>query len=98
LNGKVERSQRTDLDEFYSTVDLRDPELEQQLAEWEFYYNWHRPHCSLSGKTPTDQYAELIHQTPLWEEVEQMYDRSKERVGDRDYIQDSATGALTLAL
>jgi hypothetical protein len=22
----------------YSTVDLKDPELE--LAEWEFYYNW----------------------------------------------------------
>lgn len=25
LNGKVERSQRTDLEEFYSTVDLKDP-------------------------------------------------------------------------
>jgi hypothetical protein len=24
LNGKVERSQKTDLDEFYSTVDLAD--------------------------------------------------------------------------
>jgi transposase InsO family protein len=27
LNGKVERSQRTDLDEFYATVDLSDPAL-----------------------------------------------------------------------
>ena len=27
LNGKVERSQRTDLDEFYSTVDLKILEL-----------------------------------------------------------------------
>jgi transposase InsO family protein len=42
LNGKVERSQRTDLDEFYSTVDLKDPELQLRLAEWEFYYNWYR--------------------------------------------------------
>lgn len=27
LNGKVERTQRTYLDEFYSTVDIKDPDL-----------------------------------------------------------------------
>jgi transposase InsO family protein len=27
LNGKVERSQRTDLDEFYNSVDLKDLKL-----------------------------------------------------------------------
>jgi transposase InsO family protein len=83
LNGKVERSQRMDLmdlDEFYSTVDLKDPELQIQLAEWEFYYNWCRPHSALGGKTPNDRYLELIHQTPLWEEVGRLYDRSKERI------------------
>jgi transposase InsO family protein len=42
LNGKVERSQRTDLDEFYSTVDIGSPDLEQQLQEWQHDYNWHR--------------------------------------------------------
>lgn len=31
LNGKVERSQRTDLEEFYPTVDLNDPNLEDLL-------------------------------------------------------------------
>lgn len=31
LNGKVERSQRTDLDEFYSTVDIGSPDLKEQL-------------------------------------------------------------------
>lgn len=35
LNGKVERSQRTDLDEFYSTVDIKDPLLSDLLAEWQ---------------------------------------------------------------
>ena len=33
LNGKVERSQRTDLDEFYSTVDLKNSDLHTLLAE-----------------------------------------------------------------
>jgi transposase len=28
LNGKVERSQRTDIEEIYSTVDLKSPDLE----------------------------------------------------------------------
>ena len=52
LNGKVERSQRTDLDEFYSTVDIKDPLLPDLLAQWQHYYNWDRPHSSLDGKTP----------------------------------------------
>jgi transposase InsO family protein len=34
LNGKVERSQKTDLEEFYSTVDLKADNLEDLLAEW----------------------------------------------------------------
>jgi len=39
LNGKVERSQQTDLREFYATADLSDFEkLQDSLAEWEFYY------------------------------------------------------------
>ena len=52
LNGKVERSQRTDLEEFYPTVDLKDPELKKKLQDWQDYYNEFRPHGSLNGKTP----------------------------------------------
>jgi transposase InsO family protein len=53
LNGKVERPQRTDLDEFYSKADLKDPELQLRLAEWEFYYNWYRPHRPWVVRPPT---------------------------------------------
>ena len=65
LNGKVERSQKTDKFEFYPTIEPSDPELAVRLEEWQFFYNWHRPHSSLGGKTPIERYCELIEQTPL---------------------------------
>ena len=52
LNGKVERSQKTDLQEFWSTVDLKAADLQQQLDEWQHFYNWHRPHTALNGRSP----------------------------------------------
>jgi transposase InsO family protein len=89
LNGKVERSQRTDLDEFYSTVDIKCSELKTKLLEWEFYYNWHRSHSSLSGKTPIEKYCELINQTPIWEDVENGYNPANERIKEQNYYVDS---------
>ena len=51
LNGKVERSQKTDLEEFYAIADLSNFEnLREELAQWQFFYNWQRPHGSLKGK------------------------------------------------
>ncbi len=85
LNGKVERAQRTDLDEFYSTVDIGSLNLEEQLQEWQHYYNWQRPHSSLKGKTPIDVVCELFNKTPLGEEVEDLYDASKERIREQNY-------------
>ncbi len=85
LNGKVERSQKTDLDEFYTTADLSSPDLDMQLAGWQHHYNWDRPHGSLGGKTPMDRYFELSHQTPFWDEVHGNYDESKERIQDPNY-------------
>ena len=38
LNGKVERSQKTDKTEFYPTIDLTSNNLDQLLAEWQHYY------------------------------------------------------------
>jgi transposase InsO family protein len=44
LNGKVERSQRTDLDEFCRTADLKSHDLSQRLEEWQDHYNQYRVH------------------------------------------------------
>jgi transposase InsO family protein len=94
LNGKVERSQRTDLDEFYSTVDLKDPDLQTLLAEWQHYYNWDRPHSSLDGKTPIERLNELSDKTLLWEEVAAKFDPSKERIQEQNYRDELALRKL----
>ncbi len=39
LNGKVERSQPADLEEFWPTVDPRSPDIQQRLDEWQRFYN-----------------------------------------------------------
>lgn len=85
LNGKVERSQKTDIEEFYSTVDLQDQDLEQQLEEWQFFYNWHRPHGSLNGASPIDKICDLSEKTPFWAEVYDNFDRLKEDVQEQNY-------------
>lgn len=51
LNGKVERAQRTDLEEFYATANLQGPGLRDKLSEWQHFYNWERIHGSI-GKPP----------------------------------------------
>jgi len=53
LNGKVERSHRTDQEEFYQLFTYTDDvDLNKKLAEWERFYNLDRPHGSFKGKTP----------------------------------------------
>lgn len=83
LNGKVERVQKTALEAFWPTVDLSDPELDRLLAEWQHFYNWDRPHDSLSGLAPIDRVCERIHDAPLGEEVEAAYDLDKEFIAPR---------------
>lgn len=85
LNGKVERSQKTNLQEFYFTVNIEDPKLEEKLEEWQFHYNWHRPHGALNGKAPIDKVCQLSSKTPIWDEVEAGYDPSKERFQEPNY-------------
>ena len=85
LNGKVERSQRTDLDEFYSTVDLKSPDLKDQLQEWQHFYNCNRLHGSLGGLSPMDKYFLVMKKTPFWEEVEASYDDNKEQLQEQNY-------------
>lgn len=98
LNGKVERSQRTDLDEFYSTVDLRDPNLPDLLSQWQHYYNWERPHSSLGGKTPIERLIELTDKTLLWEEVSEKFDPAKEHIQEQNYRTEMALRKLKRCL
>ena len=73
------------MQEFYSTVNLDDPEFEDKLGQWQFHYNWYRLHGSLHSKAPLDKCCELSSKTPLWEDVEALYDPSKERIQEQNY-------------
>ena len=60
LNGKVERSHRTDQQEFYQLLMYTDDvDLNKKLAAWEDFYNLHRPHGSHGGMTDYER-APLI--------------------------------------
>jgi transposase InsO family protein len=87
LNGKVERSQKTDKVEFYSLLNLKDRvlPLEYLLAEWEYFYNYLRPHASLGGKTPYEKYLEVENKVPLQGDVTQNYwDSPPEKIVPRN--------------
>jgi len=88
LNGKVERSQRTDLEEFYPTVDLKSPALSQQLQDWQDHYNQYRPHGALQGRTPWQAWLDKLPVTPFHDEVEANFDTSAERFRHPDYRMD----------
>ena len=94
LNGKVERTQRTDLDEFYSNTNIKEPTLAHQLNEWVEYYNRQRSHSSLKGKTPWEKYQELEHLVPSKDEVYKNYDSSRERFVIQNYHQDQLLKAI----
>jgi transposase InsO family protein len=80
LNGKVERVQRTALEEFWAVADLEDPALAQQLEAWRTFYNRHRPHSALGGRTPAERIAELTAEIPAPEAIRAAYHPDKERV------------------
>ena len=61
LNGKVERSHRSDGQEFYQLLSYKgDVDLEAKLEAWERFYNFHRPHGAHSGKTPYEALREKL--------------------------------------
>ena len=61
LNGKVERSHRSDSQEFYQLLTYKgDVDLEERLDEWERFYNFHRPHGAFKGKTPYEALRERL--------------------------------------
>lgn len=94
LNGKVERSQKTDWDEFYAFVNCKSDELEQELKIWQKEYNTLRPHSSLGGKTPFEKLERLLEKIPTKEEVSKRYDPSKERLREANYYWDCIIAKL----
>ena len=53
LNGKFQRSHRSDQQEFYKFLSYKgDVDLEAKLSEWENFYSFNRPHGAFNGKTP----------------------------------------------
>lgn len=61
LNGKVERSHRTDQTEFYQLLTYTDDvDLNAKLEAWEHFYNYDRPHMSHHGKTPYEVMRSLL--------------------------------------
>lgn len=58
LNGHVERANRTHREEFYEVeeVELSLEEHNRQLEQWEYVYNYIRPHQSLDYLTPNEYY------------------------------------------
>jgi len=71
LNGKVERSHRIDEEEFYQmlqgiVIDDSKP-FNEKLREWENFYNFQRPHGSLSGQPPFERLQEKLKELSLTE-------------------------------
>lgn len=61
LNGKVERSHRSDKEEFYQLLTYTDDvDLNEKLPEWERFYNYDRPHGAFNGKTPYEALRSML--------------------------------------
>ncbi|MCP4318179.1 MAG: IS481 family transposase [Hyphomicrobiales bacterium] len=61
LNGKVERSHRSDSQEFYQLLSYKgDVDLEAKLNGWERFINFARPHGAFNGKTPYEALREKL--------------------------------------
>jgi hypothetical protein len=61
LNGKVARSDRSDGQVFFQLLNYKeDVDLEAKLAEWERFYNVHRPQGAFNGTTPYEARREKL--------------------------------------
>jgi len=86
LNGKVERSQKTDKVEFWSLFDLtvNDLDLNSMIKGWQEFYNKKRPHSSLKGKTPFKKLQDVEHLIPIQPEITKNFKDSMEEVMPRN--------------
>ena len=57
----MERSHGTNQREFYQLLSYEDDvDLDVKFVEWEDFYNYHRPHGGLGGKTPYERLVEKM--------------------------------------
>lgn len=60
-NGRVERSHRTDDEEFYRVNPVKNPKIWQlRVPAWEYRYNYQRPHSALGDLTPYQFYKQCL--------------------------------------
>jgi hypothetical protein len=97
LSSKVDRSQLTDLQEFWTCLVARHPQIALRIEEWQFDYNWRRAPGSLRGKAPVERARECKDMTPLHEDVANQYEPLRERLRHRDYRTDEKLTAHSLA-
>ena len=90
LNGKVERSQLTDLQEFWARRPVPSMRDAEAIEHWQFDYNWRRPHGSLNGKTPAERIAEVSNRTPDREDVATEFDANAEPLRFSNFAADRA--------
>jgi transposase len=66
LNGKVERSHKTDDQEFYwkLPLDISWDRFQLELARWTYEYNAFRHHSSLGMRTPAEKLADFGYALP----------------------------------
>ena len=61
LNGKVERSHRSDQEESYQLLTYTDDvDLNKKLEVWENFDNCNRPHGAFKGKTPYEALRSML--------------------------------------
>ena len=83
----MQRSQQTDLVEFYA-IEIngkgrhrraKEPgEIASRLAEWERFYNEVHPHSGIGRKPPRKRWEEVSALTPTRAEIDARYDPARE--------------------
>ena len=70
LIGKVERSHKTAAQEFWQLIEYTDDiDITAKLKEWENYYNCHRPHSALKGKTPLNILRQKLQKNMKFDKI-----------------------------
>ena len=98
LNGRVERSQLTDLTEFWARHSPKEEGIHERIEEWQFVYNYRRSHGGLGGKTPAGRIADVGDRTPLSPRTTNRRNESGLAIGRKTELWQLYTNPLHLRL